>query len=84
MTEQELETLCGEVNNRRTLAKYLRALSQDAKGNQSAWENYTASDYIESISAALDDMEYWDQFGAESEKKWKFVAELMTTGKTYE
>ncbi len=72
--------LCEQVKDRDSFINFIKALSQDAAKNHIEWENTTISDYLESISAWMEDSD-------EDEVKqidFKEMAKIFYAGKIYE
>lgn len=67
------------ITSPKELAEYLRTLERDLKDNPNEWENWSLSDYIEAISAWIDDG------GLDCDKPpLVAIADAMTAGKFYE
>ena len=68
-----------QVNDRNSFLVFLRSLAKDFAENPDEWENRTITDYLESISAWVEDS------GEEPEQvDFKKMANLFYVGKIYE
>lgn len=70
------------VTDRDSFVKFLKALSQDSVENPEEWENRTISEYLESISAWIEDTHTGE--GGIKHLEFKEMAEVFYVGKIYE
>jgi hypothetical protein len=70
---------CEHVNDKNSFLVFLRSLAKDYAEHPDEWENRTITDYLESISAWVEDI------GEEPEHAdFKKMAKLFYVGKIYE
>ena len=66
-----------KVNDRVSFVSFLKSLSEEFKDNNETWENITVDQYLESISAYLEDSE-------DKKIDYKELANIFYVGKSYE
>ena len=81
-----LEDVVAGIASREDFANFLDALSADAIERGSEWENHHVFDVLESMAAWLRDSTGHEAFSQPdlSAEQWRFVAELLLSGKHYE
>ncbi len=68
-----------QVNDRNSFLVFLRSLAKDFAENPDEWENRTITDYLESISAWVE-----DSVEEPEQVDFKKMAKLFYVGKIYE
>ena len=68
-----------QVNDRNSFLVFLRSLAKDFAENPDEWENRTITDYLESISAWVE-----DSVEEPEQVDFKKMANLFYVGKIYE
>ena len=74
------------IRTREDMATFLDLLSADAVERGSEWENLQIFDMLESMAAWLRDTTDHDSFSHPdlTPDQWRFVADLLLSGKHYE
>jgi hypothetical protein len=83
----DLNAKADSVNSRDHFVDFLNALRQDAITHPEEWQNKTLDEYLEALSAWVQDMDGYyenhDRPGPTS-PSWKNLAEMMLAAKYYE
>lgn len=82
-----LESNIESIANRHDLAKFANLLKLDLIKNPEQWENVTLPDFLDAISAWVDDMDgYYINKNQPVPKSpsWKNIAEILLAAKHYE
>ncbi len=75
------------VRSREELAEFVRGLAVDLKRHPDQWTNVSLGDFLESMSAWIDDMDgYHKSQGEEvpSRPQWRTLAEILAASRMYE
>lgn len=77
------------IQSKNDFIKYTQKLSLNFEEDPSSWENLTISDFLESISAYVNDMDpkyIYENHGIiiPENPDWSFIAMILTAGKEYE
>ena len=75
------------VSSRDDFVKFVDALRQDLSIHPADWQNATLSDFLEALSAWVQDMDGYylnNQLPIPTSPEWKNLAEMMLAAKYYE
>lgn len=82
-----LNSKLNSVESRDDFIAFIKALRNDLVSNPEEWENLTLSDFLESLSAWVQDMDGYYQNNSRPVPKsfgWKNLAEMLLAAKYYE
>jgi hypothetical protein len=65
------------ADSKESFIRFLNALAADFEADHDAWQNRTVPDYLNAVTAWLNDSETPDT-------DWKFAAKMLYCGKIYE
>jgi hypothetical protein len=75
------------VRDAKDLANFIGQMATDFHDDQDSWENITIYDYLESMSAWLEDTNRFYKSHSDSsleQPSWQFFANLLLSAKIYE
>lgn len=83
----ELGELLGGVDSPKKFVEFVRALRKDLADNREGWENWTLSDYLESMERMIDDnLDNPENPGIRTEPAaaWHLCASILFGASMYE
>lgn len=83
----ELRDQADIITSRAELAEFVIRLRADLQKNPGDWSNTSLSDFLEALSAWIEDMDDYylnNQLPVPEQPAWRTVAEMLLAAKVYE